>query len=79
MHFTGYVFNDYARMLETLRWVATRIPRGRVLVLLSAWDGRYYWDYRSIGGGAWAGSANASGAGRLPMRSAQRANRNSGW
>ena len=45
MHFTGYVFNDYARMLETLRWVATRIPAGRVLVLLSAWDGRYYWDY----------------------------------
>ena len=45
MHFTGYVFNDYARMLEILKWVAERIPAGRVLVLLSAWDGRYYWDY----------------------------------
>jgi hypothetical protein len=45
MHFTGYVFSDFERMLEILRWVAAGIPAGRVLVLLSAWDGRYYWDY----------------------------------
>ncbi len=45
MHFTGYVFNDYRRTLEILRWVATRIPGERVLAFLSAWDGRYYWDY----------------------------------
>jgi hypothetical protein len=45
MHYSGYVFNDYARMLEILRWVASRIPAGRVLVFLPAWDGRYYWDY----------------------------------
>jgi hypothetical protein len=45
MHYTGYVFNDFARMLEILRWVAARIPPGRVLVFLPAWDGRYYWDY----------------------------------
>jgi hypothetical protein len=45
MHYTGYVFNDFARMLEILRWVATRIAPERVLVFLSAWDGRYYWDY----------------------------------
>ena len=45
MHYTGFVFNDYARQLEILRWVATRIPANRVLVFLSAWDGRYYWDY----------------------------------
>jgi hypothetical protein len=44
-HYTGYMFNDYAKMLETLRWMATEIPAGRVLVFLSAWDGRYYWDY----------------------------------
>jgi hypothetical protein len=44
-HYTGYVFNDYARMQEILRWVATQIPPGRVLVFLSSWDGRYYWDY----------------------------------
>jgi hypothetical protein len=45
MHYTGFMFNDYARMLETLRWMATQIPGERVLVFLSAWDGRYYWDY----------------------------------
>jgi hypothetical protein len=45
MHYTGFVFNDYARQLEILRWIATQIPADRVLVFLSAWDGRYYWDY----------------------------------
>lgn len=45
MHYTGYVFNDYARMLEILRWISTRIPGERVLAFLPAWDGRYYWDY----------------------------------
>lgn len=45
MHYTGYMFNDYAKSLETLRWMATQIPGDRVLVFLSAWDGRYYWDY----------------------------------
>ncbi len=44
-HYTGYVFNDYARQLEILRWVATQIDPHRALVFLSAWDGRYYWDY----------------------------------
>ena len=45
MHYTGYVFNDYERMLEILRWISTRIPGERVLAFLPAWDGRYYWDY----------------------------------
>jgi hypothetical protein len=45
MHYTGYIFNDYAKMLEILRWMATQIPGNRVLVFISAWDGRYYWDY----------------------------------
>jgi hypothetical protein len=45
MHFTGYIFNDYARMLEILRWIATQVPANRVLAFISAWDGRYYWDY----------------------------------
>ncbi len=45
MHETGYVFNDFARMLEILQWTASRIPPERVLVFLPAWDGRYYWDY----------------------------------
>ena len=45
MHFTGYIFNDYARMLEILRWISTQIPATQVLAFISAWDGRYYWDY----------------------------------
>jgi len=44
-HYTGYVFNDYARMAQILRWVADRIPARQVLVFVSAWDGRYYWNY----------------------------------
>lgn len=45
MHYTGFIFNDYAQQLEILRWIATQIPPQRVLVFLAAWDGRYYWDY----------------------------------
>jgi hypothetical protein len=45
MHFTGYMFNDYARMLEILRWISTQMSADRVLAFISAWDGRYYWDY----------------------------------
>jgi hypothetical protein len=45
MHYTGFIFNDYAKQLEILRWMATQIPADKVLVFLSSWDGRYYWDY----------------------------------
>jgi hypothetical protein len=45
MHYTGYVFNDYARMLDILKWVRERIPAERVLAFIAAWDGRYYWNY----------------------------------
>lgn len=45
MHYTGFIFNDYARQLEILRWMSTKIPAERVLVFLASWDGRYYWDY----------------------------------
>jgi hypothetical protein len=44
-HYTGFIFNTYAQQLEILRWIATQIPANRVLAFLSAWDGRYYWDY----------------------------------
>src|SRR5256884_569925 len=42
MHWTGYIFNDFAKSLKTLEWVATQIPARQVLVFLPAWDGRYY-------------------------------------
>jgi hypothetical protein len=45
MHWSGYIFNDYAKALETVRWVTQRIEPKRVLVFLPGWEGRYYWDY----------------------------------
>ena len=42
MHWTGYMFNDHAKMQTILRWVASQIPAARVLVFIAAWDGRYY-------------------------------------
>ncbi len=45
MDWTGYVFNDFAKMARTLDWVAKQIPADRVMVFLPAWDGRYYWNY----------------------------------
>lgn len=45
MHWTGYVFNTFGRMLEVLHWVAARIDPHDVLVYLPGWDGRYYWNY----------------------------------
>ena len=45
MHWTGYIFNDFQRALEILRWTATQISPRRVMVFLPAWDGRYYWSY----------------------------------
>lgn len=44
-HYTGFIFNDFARMQGILRWTAERFPPDRTLVFLPAWDGRYYWNY----------------------------------
>ena len=85
MHYTGYIFNDYARMLAILQWMATRIPAERVLVFLASWDGRYYWDYPlytpagRMGGEAGfrtlIRSAQALGFRMMPMFGANSANR----
>ncbi|WP_324675023.1 hypothetical protein [Hymenobacter sp. GOD-10R] len=44
-HWTGFIFNDYAKQLTILRWIATQIDPKNVLVFLPGWDGRYYWNY----------------------------------
>jgi hypothetical protein len=44
-HWSGYIFNDYARVMETMRWLAERIDGRRVLIYLPGWEGRYYWQY----------------------------------
>ena len=86
MHYTGFVFNDYARMLAILQWVATRIAADRVLVFLASWDGRYYWDYPiyraadRMGGDAGLHALVAGGQSlgfrMMPMFGANAANRN---
>ena len=86
MHYTGYMFNDYPKMLAILEWMATQIPADRVLVFISAWDGRYYWDYPTYRvsdrmGGETAFRRLVTGAQRLgfkimPMYGMNAANRN---
>ena len=44
-HWTGFVFNTYERAENVLRWVSERIEGKRVLVYMTSWDGRYYYDY----------------------------------
>lgn len=44
-HYSGYIFNDYAAMLRTIRWLAERLEGRRILAYLPGWEGRYYWQY----------------------------------
>jgi hypothetical protein len=44
-HWTGYVFNDYRRMMEILDALSRRLPGKRILAHLAGWEGRYYWKY----------------------------------
>ena len=84
-HYTGFLFNDFARMREILTWVAGEIPANRVLVFLPAWDGRYYWNYPlyqaddRMGGEAGLKKLIAEGQARgfrfMPMFGANCANR----
>jgi len=84
-HYTGFIFNDYAQQLAILRWMATQIPAERVLVFLSSWDGRYYWDYpnyvvpKRMGGDAGfrqlIGEARKLGFKMMPMFGTNAANR----
>lgn len=45
MHWSGFRFNDYAQMLDIIRYVTERIDGRRVLAYLPGWEGRYYWQY----------------------------------
>lgn len=49
MHWSGYVFNTYDDMRESLEWLAERIDPENVLVYLPGWEGRYYWQYGEYG------------------------------
>ena len=40
-HWTGYIFNDYAEVLENLKKICSQIEGRRVLAYLPGWEGRY--------------------------------------
>lgn len=44
-HWTGYIFNDYDRVLENLKKICTQVEGRRILAYLPGWEGRYYWKY----------------------------------
>ncbi len=44
-HWTGYVFNTFDRMAETLRFITQYIPGNELLVYIPGWEGRYYFAY----------------------------------
>jgi hypothetical protein len=44
-HWTGYIFNDYEQILQTIRYVASKIEAKRMLVYIPGFEGRYYWKY----------------------------------
>ncbi|WJL97047.1 hypothetical protein QSU92_07750 [Microbacterium sp. ET2] len=48
-HFTGYVFHDYAEMLDRLSDISAQIGGSRVLAYLPGWEGRYYRWYGRYG------------------------------
>jgi hypothetical protein len=43
MHWSGYVFNTYAQMLDIIRFAAERVEGRQILAYLPGWEGRYYW------------------------------------
>lgn len=72
-HYTGRVFNDYARMLAHLRRIAGMLEGRRVLAYLPGWEGRYYrhygrYDTDPVMGGADGFRALVDGAHELGMR-----------
>jgi hypothetical protein len=44
-HWTGYVFNTFDRMAETLRFMTRHLPGKHILAYLPGWEGRYYFAY----------------------------------
>jgi len=45
MHWSGYIFNDYARVAKTVEAITRHIDGKHVMVFLPGWEGRYYWQY----------------------------------
>lgn len=45
MHWSGYIFNTYADMLDVIRYITKRLDGRHILAYLPGWEGRYYWQY----------------------------------
>jgi hypothetical protein len=45
MHWSGFLFHDYAQMLDRVKWVTDRIAGENVMFFLAGWEGRYYRQY----------------------------------
>lgn len=83
-HWTGYVFNTFDQMAETLRFVTAHIPARYVAAYLPGWEGRYYFQYplfkpgEAMGGDAGfrrlVGVAQELGVRLMPMVGAHGAN-----
>lgn len=83
-HWTGFVFNTFDRMADTLRFVTEHIPGPQVLAYLPGWEGRYYWQYphfqpaAALGGpegfARLAATADELGVRLMPMFGAHGAN-----
>lgn len=58
-HWTGYVFNTFDRMAETLHFITQHIPGDQVLVYIPGWEGRYYYAYPYYRPGAAMGGDEA--------------------
>ncbi len=70
MHWTGYTFNTYDAMRDTIDYVADRIDGRRVLAFLPGWEGRYYWQYGNYRPEPLLGGAH--GFARLAARARER-------
>ena len=76
-HWTGYVFNTFDRMAETLKTITQQIPGKNILAYIPGFEGRYYYAYPhyrpgdALGGDAGfqrlVETANSVGVHLMPM------------
>lgn len=76
-HWTGYVFNTFDQMAETLKTITQAVPGKHILAYVPGFEGRYYYAYpnyhpgEALGGDAGfrrlVATANALGVRLMPM------------
>ncbi len=76
-HWTGYVFNTFDQMAETLKTITEHVPGNNILAYVPGFEGRYYFAYPNYRPGAALGgdagfrrlveTANSLGVKLMPM------------